>query len=222
MGKLKTRDRILQTSLVLFNAKGERNVTTNHIAAELAISPGNLYYHFRNKQQIIFELYVGYEEEIKSTLQLPEGRGLTLEDKRGYLEGIFDGMWRYRFLHRDIEHMLASDPELRKRYSELARYSLQRGNAIFQGLVGAGYLKATPEEVSALSANSWIIMTSWVGFLRTLALDDADENLTSMMIKRGVYQIMTLERAFLTEFARKQVEPMMDEFFTPLPREVEV
>ena len=56
MAPPKTRDRIVAESLALFNGQGERNVTTNHIAAHLGISPGNLYYHFRNKQMIIAEL----------------------------------------------------------------------------------------------------------------------------------------------------------------------
>ncbi|WP_426415453.1 TetR/AcrR family transcriptional regulator [Aestuariirhabdus sp. LZHN29] len=216
MAKLKTRDRILQASLELFNEVGERNVSTNHISAELGISPGNLYYHFRNKQQIIYELYLGYEDEVKQTLQLPQGRPLTLDDKRGYLEGIFDGMWRFRFFHRDLEHMLESDDQLRGRYREFAQYCLAQGKAIYQGLVDAGYLNASSEEVEALSYNSWILMTSWVGFLRTVVQEEGNPTLTSAMIRRGIYQIMALERVFLTEFAQDQIRPMEQEFFAPL------
>ena len=60
---MKTRDRIIQASKELFNEQGERNVTTNHIASHLGISPGNLYYHFKNKQQIIFDIYLEYEDQ---------------------------------------------------------------------------------------------------------------------------------------------------------------
>ena len=78
---MKTRDRIIEASLQLFNEQGERAVTTNHIAAHLGMSPGNLYYHFRNKQQIIAELFERYAAEAEQNLALPEGRALDLDDK---------------------------------------------------------------------------------------------------------------------------------------------
>lgn len=84
---LKTKDRILQISLQLFNERGERSVTTNHIAAELGISPGNLYYHFRNKHEIIKELMHQYQVETLEMLSLPEDRPLTTNDKINYFPG---------------------------------------------------------------------------------------------------------------------------------------
>lgn len=112
--RIKTRDRIAQASLELFNAQGERSVTTNHIATHLGISPGNLYYHYPNKQAIIAELFAEYESHVESFLRLPEGRGLTVDDKTFYLEALLAAMWRYRFLHRDLEHLLESDPSWRR------------------------------------------------------------------------------------------------------------
>jgi len=101
---LKTKERILQLSLQLFNERGERSVTTNHIAAELGMSPGNLYYHFRNKNEIIKELMEQYQKETLEMLALPDDRLLDANDKIRYFQVLSSQLWAYRFLHRDVYH----------------------------------------------------------------------------------------------------------------------
>ena len=90
--RVKTSERIVQTSLELFNQQGERSVSTNHIAAHMEISPGNLYYHFPNKQAIIAVLFSEYESLVDSFLRPPQGRAATVEDKRYYLKELLSDL----------------------------------------------------------------------------------------------------------------------------------
>ncbi len=195
---MKTRDRIIQTSLDLFNEQGERNVTTNHIASHLGISPGNLYYHFKNKQQIIFDIYLEYEAKVDANLQLPEGRELTVNDKLIYLQAIYQGLWDYRFMHRDLQHLLQNDPELHKRYNAFFKRCLSRTEMIYMALRSAGILDANDEELKALALNTWILVTSWFGFMHTNLLISGHEE-SRELLNAGIYQIFALERPYLTE-----------------------
>jgi len=108
---LKTKERILQLSLQLFNERGERSVTTNHIAAELGMSPGNLYYHFRNKNEIIKELMEQYQHQTLEMLALPEDRALDANDKIHYFQVLSSQLWAYRFLHRDVYHLVENNED---------------------------------------------------------------------------------------------------------------
>jgi AcrR family transcriptional regulator len=211
----KTRERIVQASLQLFNAQGERSVTTNHIAAHLRISPGNLYYHFRNKQAIIAELFAEYESRVDAFLRRPE-RALTVDDKTFYLEALLAAMWHYRFLHRDLEHLLETDAALAERYRQFAQRCLGHAQSIYAGFVEAGILRMTPAQVEALSLNAWIMMTSWVRFLCTVR--GASAELDEDLMRRGIYQVLALEGGYLTPAAQGAVEQLYERLFVPLER----
>ena len=209
----------MQNSLELFNQQGERSVSTNHIAAHMEISPGNLYYHFPNKQAIIAVLFSEYEALVESFLRPPQGRAATVEDKRYYLQELLDAMWRYRFLHRDLEHLLDNDPELAARYRRFSQRCLIQGTAIYAGFVEAGILAMNKVQIESLTLNAWIILTSWVRFLCTTR--ENSSHLSEQAIKRGVYQVLVLEAGFVTEQSREEIDALFEEFYVPLGQALE-
>lgn len=205
----KTRQRILQVSLALFNERGERSVTTNHIAAALAISPGNLYYHFRNKQDIIQELFQQYQLETLRLLKLPEDRILNTNDKIDYFQSLSIQLWAYRFLHRDVHHLIDSNPELQKCYQQMAGQMMLQGQKIYQGFVDAGLMKMTSSEIEALIINLWIVLTNWSNFLyMTGHLDQ--QTLSEYWILQGLRQMLFLEGPYLTGDSRITYENLLN------------
>jgi AcrR family transcriptional regulator len=204
---MNTKERILEAALVLFNEQGERNVTTNHIAAHLGISPGNLYYHFRNKSEIVYEIYQEYEQLVDQTLEVPDDHDLTIQDKAHYLEAVFEGMWVFRFLHRDLAYFIDNDERLRERYTEFSRRCLEKVGAIYYGLRRAGIIEISDEEIKALAINSWLVATSWATYLRTADYDTSlEDQITRDRLRRGIYQVFALERPYLKPHVRDEVE----------------
>ena len=205
---MKTKDRILLTSLKMFNEQGERNVSTNHIAAALNISPGNLYYHFRNKNEIVYQLFLRYQEEVQGFMIVPEGRAVTYQDKVNYLEAILNSMWDYRFLHRDLQHLLQDDERLRNAYREFSSRTVADGRSIFKSMADAGVLLATDEQIDALILNVWVIVVSWSSFLQSISIQNNDGSMMrKALLKRAIYQIIALEEPYLCE----SMKPMLPE-----------
>ncbi len=210
---MKTRDRILSASLRLFNQRGERNVSTNHIAAELGISPGNLYYHFANKQQIVYELFRRYSDEVYQFLSVPDDRALNFSDKIRYFEATFKSIWDYRFLHRDLGHLLAENDALRQGYYEFTRNTLLNGRAVLSGLRDAGLMAMTDEQMDALMINIWVLITSWTSFLQAIAgATDNEEAFSESKVRRGIYQLITLTEPFATPGLEADIAALKAEY----------
>jgi len=203
-----TKERILNTSLTLFNRQGERNVTTNHIAEALGISPGNLYYHFRNKGTIVAALFERYSQHLLTLLEAPQGP-LTWTIKTHYFEGLLASMWQYRFFHRDLTHFLHADAELAARYQAFVEIVLERGRVIYGELRSSGILDLDDEQLQGLMVNTWVLMSSWASLVHGLRPDAAaDEALDESLMRHGIYQIICLEEPFLRGETREHLEEM--------------
>lgn len=109
---MKTRDRIILMSIDMFNRSGVVAVTTNHIAKELNISPGNLYFHFSNKEEIIREIFRQMSEETYKIWKTKKTVGLI--HPLVLVEKNFEMYWKYRFFHREMHYLRRKDPILAK------------------------------------------------------------------------------------------------------------
>ncbi len=209
---MKTRDRILMKSLELFNEAGERSITTNHIAAALNISPGNLYYHFRSKEDIIYEIFLTYENSMVQALSVPDDRVITYTEKIGYFESIFNQLWEYRFLHRDLGHLLEESPRLRASYRQFARKVMAQAYIVYNALRKAELIQATEQDVQAMIVNIWILTTSWASFVVSSGFFGEEVVLSQRLLRRGIYQIICLEAPYLQNEALERLPDLLKQY----------
>lgn len=194
-----TRERILETSLDLFNARGEPNVTTNHIADEMGISPGNLYYHYRNKDDIVEQLFARYEARMDQALLVPDNRLPNLEDVWLQLHLVFECMWMFRFLYRDLVDIVSRNRKLKQHFARILNRASASALNVLQGLARAEILRATPDEIRATAENVLLVTTFWLNYnsVRGTRTEPSQEDLT-----HGIYQVMLLIAPFLRDAER--------------------
>ncbi len=205
----RTRERILETALLLFNRFGEPNVTTADIAGEMEISPGNLYYHFRNKDQIIAELFAIFEQRLDGLLTAPEGRRAGVEDLWLLLHLLFEAMWDYRFLFRDLDEILSRNRKLAARFALIMRRGSRTVIELCRGMVASGAMRASEREISALAQNVSLIATYWISYQKISAGERAAE---AVNLDRAAYQVLSLIAPFLRGDAQRLLQRLSQDY----------
>ena len=163
--KRRTRERILETALALFNdAWASRDVTTAAIALTMNISPGNLDYHYRTKDKILEGAVRRFKKEIEAALTTPELRRPHAEDIWFFLHLLLEAIWKYRFLYRDLNDLLTRHRFLETQFRRILAQKLRTATAIMQGLVEAGEMKATPLEIETLATTMTMVACYWLSF----------------------------------------------------------
>lgn len=160
---MKTRERILATALHLFNESGTAAISTNHIADALGISPGNLYYHFRNKEEIIRALFEQQFAHTDVLYNLPADRLPTLTDLQALVKATFALSWDYRFIYRELIALLRRDAELQSRWVAVRARGFAGFRELVDLFVAAGVLRAAdPDTVTRLAELCWLISEFWL------------------------------------------------------------
>lgn len=195
-----TRERIIETAIELFNADGTKAVTTNHIAAAMGISPGNLYYHFRNKEEIIRAIFtqmheVGTREYL--AINVKRGPG-TAESMMETFVMVQQFNWRYRFFKRELTALVMADPLLGEQFVASHRANLAMVDAALERSIEQGFLVPLAETVRKLLAEQvWLMTLFWLNYLEVGGEEVNDETL-----KRGIDHLHLLLAPHLTESAK--------------------
>ncbi|MEO7221499.1 MAG: TetR/AcrR family transcriptional regulator [Devosia sp.] len=161
-----TKTRIVDAALALFNEQGTANVTTNHIAEALGMSPGNLYYHYRNKAEIVRALFARIEAEWAVNYEVPAGVFPSIAMMEAMMAGNFEIQWRYRFFFRDLTMLLAADPALAKTYRDHRAASFADTIALIEIFVDAGVANSPgdAEAIDDLGQLLWMVGDLWLVF----------------------------------------------------------
>jgi len=162
-----TKSAILDAALDLFNEQGTAEVTTNHIAKAAGISPGNLYYHYRNKAEIIRALFERLFNAWDVIFTLNDARVPTLADLERLVRANFETLWEYRFAYRELVALLRQDDVLKGSFLEVRERGFQGFSELFRAFLAAGVLPPAigASDVTDIAELCWLISEFWLPYL---------------------------------------------------------
>ena len=159
----RTAERILEVTLELFNRFGEPNVSTTLISSELGISPGNLYYHYPAKDELINSLFERYEKALNELLQASDSVR-NVEDAWFFLHSLFEIVWEYRFLYRDLNDLLSKNRLLETRFQAVLKNKIRSVRAMLTGMSRAGAIDLDARELEPTANCMVVLLTYWLSF----------------------------------------------------------
>jgi AcrR family transcriptional regulator len=159
----RTAERILEVTLDLFNRFGEPNVSTTLISAELNISPGNLYYHYPAKDELINSLFDRYESGLSELLNAADGVR-DVEDAWFFLHTLFELIWQYRFLYRDLNDLLSKNRRLETHFQYVLKNKTRAVRALLDGMSRSGAVRIDTRELEATATSMVVVLTYWLSY----------------------------------------------------------
>lgn len=160
------RDDILTMSKRLFNERGVTSVSTNYIAERMGISPGNLYYYFRNRDDIVLALFDQLESATVGVV-VPLPSPVTPEAWAALFLDSIEVVWDNRFIFAHVGELAAGDTRLRRRVTRLTGRTLDATETVLRAMVDARHLRAPehPDDLRRLAHTAFVVYWNWPAFV---------------------------------------------------------
>ena len=159
----RTAERILEVTLALFNRFGEPNVSTTLISAELGISPGNLYYHYPAKEELINSIFNRFEAALSELLNASDSVR-DVEDAWFFMHSLFELIWQYRFLYRDLNDLLSKNRRLEMHFQSIIKNKSSAVRSLLDGMSRSGAMQIDSREVAPTATSMVVLLTYWLSF----------------------------------------------------------
>lgn len=213
----RTAERILLASLELFNRFGVPNVSTTMIAADLGISPGNLYYHYPAKEELVNGLFKRYEGALNELL--PASQGVRdVEDAWFFMHSLFELVWQYRFLYRDLNDLLSNNRMLESHFKSVLINKSRAMRQVLNGLSSTGTVRIDAREVEATANNMVVVVTYWLSFEYVQNPRQALESGNAQQaLMRGAQHALQVLAPFLETSQRQHLLSLNQAYSTETP-----
>jgi len=201
------RAEILKTALALFNARGTAAVSTNHIAAELGISVGNLYWHFSDKEAVLRALYEEHVRKYDEVWARPADESEAIDVVVRALRRSFAITWDYRVIYRELATLTRADPLLRKMQSEGRERRRAELRAFQRAFIQLGLLRVPDGDatLAQLEDLGWMITSFWLPHL-----DLRDGAVTKRAVLDGARAVLALYLPYFTEESARALRAALD------------
>jgi len=209
---MKTKDKIVETAIQLYNENGFSNITSRHIARKIKISHGNLEYHFPNKESLLFAIYEQMREEISSfyTGQDKEASS-PVEHLHKLLVRLEEFQWKYKFFNLDVLEISRNYEKVNLLLKDTLQIRKTQMSGLFQRFISEQYMK--PEPVAGyyyrIQHTIRILITFWNS--QEVVLSNFDFNQRGEMVRH----IWDLLLPHFTEKGIRKYEAVNQKF--PLP-----
>ena len=211
----RTAERILEVTLELFNRFGEPNVSTTLISAELGISPGNLYYHYPAKDELINSLFDRYEKSLNELLNASDGVR-DVEDAWFFMHTLFELIWQYRFLYRDLNDLLSKNRRLETHFQWVLKNKARSVKAMLDSMSRAGAISIDTREAEPTATSMVVVLTYWLSFEYVRDPRKALEPESAQAaLMRGAHHVLNLLVPYLEASQRTHLIGLVGAYHTP-------
>jgi AcrR family transcriptional regulator len=211
----RTAERILDTTLDLFNRFGEPNVSTTLISAELGISPGNLYYHYPAKDQLITRLFDRYDAALTELLRAADDVR-NIEDAWLFFHVLFELIWAYRFLYRDLNDLLSNNRKLETHFQFVLQRKTRAVQTVLDAIGRASALRIESRDAEPVATAMVVVLTYWLSFEYVRNPRKALEpESAGPALLRGAFHVLCLLLPYLDEDGREHLHALASRYLAP-------